>query len=349
VEFKDSKLFTYLVGFSGLLISSVAAFFSVTGIAMLFSGSFISVCVMAGSLEVGKLVAASFIYRYWKLVNWLQKAYTVLAVVVLIGITSMGIFGFLSNSYMGATVEFDTMLTKLEVYQEQLETFEEDKVFLKQELEVSVNGLPDNYITAKRKLREEYNPLIQEKSIQIGDLKNKIGQLKIDMVDTGIDVGPLIYIADTFGTDMDTAVNWIMLILIFVFDPLAVMMIISFNIALVNGSSGKSKRRVDAIKSYIDDKVLGNGKGKITKKPVDRELYSEPRGPLYRDKGGKPKVKVIEKTKTVILTDEESKKMADDQRHKKEAERELRKQLEENIKKEKEAEAWRKNPSRRPK
>ena len=104
MESTNSKFFTYLVGFSGLLISSVAAFFSVTGIAQLFSGSFWSVVVMAGSLEFGKLVAASFIYRYWNLVNWLQKMYTVMAVVVLIGITSMGIFGFLSNSYMGATV-----------------------------------------------------------------------------------------------------------------------------------------------------------------------------------------------------------------------------------------------------
>jgi len=211
----------------------MAAFFSVTGIGMLFSGSFLAVCLMASSLEVGKLVTASFLYRYWKVVNWLQKTYMTLAVIVLIGITSMGIFGFLSNSYMGATVEFETMLTKLSVYKEQVETFEEDKVFLKQELEASVNSLPSNYITAKRKLREEYNPLIHEKSVQIAELKNTIGELEIQMVDTGIDVGPLLYVADAFGTDMDTTVKWIMIILILVFDPLAVLLIISWNIALL--------------------------------------------------------------------------------------------------------------------
>ena len=145
----------------------------------------------------------------------------------------MGIFGFLSNSYMGATQEFEGMLTKLEVYNDQLETLEEDKVFLKDELEHSVNSLPDNYITAKRKLREEYNPLIQEKSVLIAELKQKIGKIEIEMVDTGIDVGPLLYIADAFDTDIDTAVKWIIIILICVFDPLAVLLVISFNVALL--------------------------------------------------------------------------------------------------------------------
>ena len=351
MESTNSKFFTYLVGFSGLLISSVAAFFSVTGIAQLFSGSFWSVVVMTGSLEFGKLVAASFIYRYWNLVNWLQKMYTVIAVVILIGITSMGIFGFLSNSYMGATVEFESMITKLEVYKEQLVTLEEDKDFLKQELEASVNALPDNYVTAKRKIRNEYNPLIQEKSIQIGELKNTIGELEIQLVDTGVDVGPLIYISETFGTDMDTTVGWIMFILILVFDPLAVLMIISFNIALINSASPKTKRKLDAIKDFIDDKVI---------KKKDRELYSEPRGPLYVEqrikkepvvewnkKDKKQDVKVIETTKTVILSDDESKKIAEEQREKKHQERRVRKELEEKIQKEKEEEAWKKNPSRK--
>ena len=200
---------------------------------MLFSGSFIAVCIMAGTLELGKLVTASFLYRYWKVVNWLQKIYMTIATIVLIGITSMGIFGFLSNSYMGATIEFETMTTKLSVYKDQLEVLEEDKVFLKQELEASVSSLPDNYITAKRKLREEYNPLIQDKSILIAELKQKIGEIEIQMVDTGIDIGPLIYISEAFDTDIDTAVKWIIIILICVFDPLAVLLVISFNITLL--------------------------------------------------------------------------------------------------------------------
>ena len=100
MEKQNSLLFNWILGLSALAISGMAAFFSVTGIAMLFSGSFFAVALMAASLEVGKLVTASFLYRYWKVVNWLQKTYMTIAVVVLIGITSMGIFGFLSNSYL---------------------------------------------------------------------------------------------------------------------------------------------------------------------------------------------------------------------------------------------------------
>tara|TARA_B100000287_G_C20425650_1_gene699369 strand:- start:29 stop:841 length:813 start_codon:yes stop_codon:yes gene_type:complete len=172
----------------------------------------------------------------------------------------MGIFGFLSNSYMGATQEFDVMLTKLEVYKDQLETTEEDKQFLKQELEASVSALPDNYITAKRKLREEYNPKIQEKSLVIADLKGKIGKIEIDMVDTGVDVGPLLYISETFGVSMDTAVMWIIFVFIFVFDPLAVMMVISFNIALVGKQKDFDMYQKEDKKNY-----------KVFTSPIDEE------------------------------------------------------------------------------
>ncbi len=215
---------------------------------------------MAASLEIGKLVAASFVYQYWKIVNWLQKSYMIAAIIILIGITSAGIFGYLSNSYMGATVEFETLLTKLEVYEEQLKTLEEDKVFLKQELEASVNSLPENYITAKRKLRNEYNPMIQEKSVLIGELKNKVGELEIQMVDTGIDVGPLIYISKAFGTDMDTVVKWFMFVLMLVFDPLAVVMIISWNIAWLHGKK-EEKRILGEYKVYDDEEYETHDRG----------------------------------------------------------------------------------------
>lgn len=250
MESTNSKLFNWILGLSALAISGMAAFFSVTGIAMLFSGSFLAVALMATSLEIGKLVTASFLYRYWNLINWIQKTYMIIAAVVLIGITSMGIFGFLSNSYMGASQNFNVMITKLDVYKDQLEVLIEDKQFLKEELEQAVNSLPDNYITAKRNLRNEYNPLITEKSTQIGDLKNKIGSLEIEMVDTGVDVGPLLYIADAFDTDIDTAVKYIMFILICVFDPLAVMLVISLNIALVGGGNGGTPRRAKKSKDY---------------------------------------------------------------------------------------------------
>ncbi len=231
---ENSKYFIYWIGLSALLIAGSAAAFSVYGLAKLFSGAFLSVVLMAGSLELGKLVTASFLYRYWKVINWFQKVYMTIATIVLIFITSAGIFGYLSNAYQGATLEFEKQSTELIGVEERIEQLEEDKFFLKEELSVAVSELPDNYITAKRKLREDYNPQIIQVNQEILEFKTKRADLEIQLVSTGVDVGPAIYLARTFGTDIDTVVKFFIFILIFVFDPLAVMLVIAYNQALID-------------------------------------------------------------------------------------------------------------------
>ena len=239
---ENSKYFIYWIGLSALLIAGSAAAFSVYGLAKLFSGAFLSVVIMAGSLELGKLVTASFLYRYWNMINWFQKVYMTIATIVLVFITSAGIFGYLSNAYQGATLEFEKQSTELIAVEERIEQLEEDKVFLKEELSVAISELPDNYITAKRKLREDYNPQILMVNEEILDYKKTRADLEIQLVSTGVDVGPAIYLARTFGTDIDTVVKFFIFILIFVFDPLAVMLVIAYNQALI-----------DRQKSFRDD------------------------------------------------------------------------------------------------
>jgi signal transduction histidine kinase len=231
---ENSKYFYIWIGLSALLIAGSAAAFSVYGLAKLFSGAFLSVVVMAGSLELGKLVTASFLYRYWNMINWFQKVYMTIATLVLIFITSAGIFGYLSNAYQGATLEFEKQSTELIAVEERIEQLEEDKIFLKEELSVAISELPDNYITAKRKLREQYNPQILMVNEEILDYKKTRADLEIQLVSTGVDVGPAIYLARTFGTDIDTVVKFFIFILIFVFDPLAVMLVIAYNQALID-------------------------------------------------------------------------------------------------------------------
>jgi|TARA_B100000287_G_scaffold365377_1_gene360073 hypothetical protein len=228
-----SKNFHIYLGIAALLIAGSAGFFSVFGLSKLFAGAAFSVIIMAGSLEFGKLVAAAFLYRYWDKINIFQKTYLSTAVVTLILITSAGIFGYLSNAYQGATVSFEKQSNQLLAYEDRLEQLLEDKQFLKEELEIQVKDLPDNYITAKRKLREEYNPRIQSVNDEILDVKGKVGDLKVELVETGVDVGPAIYLAKVFDTDVDSVVKFFIFILIFVFDPLAVMLVIAFNQALL--------------------------------------------------------------------------------------------------------------------
>lgn len=228
-----SKNFHWFLGIAAFLIAGSAGFFSVFGLSKLFSGAALSVVIMAGSLEFGKLVTAAFLYRYWDKVSFLQKVYLTIATLVLILITSAGIYGYLSNAYQGATVGFEKQSTKLLALEERLDNLAEDKKFLKEDLEFQLSELPDNYRTAKRKLREDYNPRIQKVNGEVLDLKSQISDLELQLIDTGVDVGPAIYLAKVFKSDVDTVVSFFMLVLIFVFDPLAVMLVIAFNQALL--------------------------------------------------------------------------------------------------------------------
>tara|TARA_R100001129_G_scaffold33981_1_gene22943 strand:+ start:143 stop:985 length:843 start_codon:yes stop_codon:yes gene_type:complete len=249
-----SKHLTKFVGLSALLVAGSAAFFSVFGLSNLFAGAKLSVVVMAGSLEFGKLVAASFLYRFWDNINRLLKIYLVTGVIILVGITSAGIFGYLSNAYQGATVNFEKQSTELLALEDRLDVLQEDRVFLKQELEDQVLSLPENYITAKRNLREQYNPQIQEISNDILNIKGRISDLEIDLIETGVDVGPAIYLAKAFETDVDTVVKFFIFILIFVFDPLAVSLVLAFNHALQFESKVKETKIDKIYKSYKKSK-----------------------------------------------------------------------------------------------
>ena len=268
--------FKYFVGLAALLVAGSAAYFSVFGLSKLFAGAAGSIVVMAGSLEFGKLVSASFLYRYWDKANQWLKIYLLVGVITLVGITSAGIFGYLSNAYQGATVNFEKQTTALFYKEDRLEQLQEDKVYLKDELEQSLSSLPDNYITAKRKLREDYNPKVLEINDKILNIKQEIGELKISLVETGVDVGPAIYLARVFNTDIDTVVKFFILILIFVFDPLAVSLVIAYNNIVYKKVDmyGEEKRNIKPINvkprakkkskniSSIDeedDKAVGRG------------------------------------------------------------------------------------------
>tara|TARA_R100000322_G_scaffold142689_2_gene98504 strand:+ start:89 stop:961 length:873 start_codon:yes stop_codon:yes gene_type:complete len=283
--FERIKNFSTLLGFSALFIAGCAAFYSVFGLSKLFAGSAIAVIFMASSLELGKLVAASFLYRFWDDINLAIKTYLIIGVITLVLITSAGIFGFLSNAYQGATVQFEKQSNELLALEDRLEQLEDDRTFLKDEFEQSVNDLPENYITAKRKLREQFNPQIQKLNEQILNVKSRKSDLEISLIETGVDVGPAIYLARVFDTDIDSVVKFFIFILIFVFDPMAVCLIIAYNKSLEQNKTGvekifdKYKSKVKVVKSK--KKIVPNKKKEIVIKEVDennKKNLSSPKG-----------------------------------------------------------------------
>jgi hypothetical protein len=196
-------------------------------------------------------------------------------------ITSAGIFGYLSNAYQGATVVFEKQTTALLAYEDRLEQLEEDKVFLKEELDVQVASLPENYITAKRKLREDFNPQIQKVNNEILDIKGKVADLKVELIETGVDVGPAIYLARTFDTDVDTVVKFFIFILIFVFDPMALAMVLAWNTAIGRKSYEVYKEEDDRV-----EKIYNEYKSKKEPEVVEQVIER-----VVEDKIGKGGVK----------------------------------------------------------
>ena len=286
METTRSRIFPYFVGLSALLVAGSAAFYSVFGLSKLFSGATLAVIIMAGSLEFAKLVSASFLYRYWTKVNTWLKYYMTVGVVTLVLITSAGIFGFLSNAYQGATIEFEKESTKLLYKEDRLSQLEEDKTYLKEELELAISELPDNYITAKRQLRADYNPKVLEVNEEILEVKAEIGDLKTALIETGVDVGPAIYLARIFGTDIDTVVKFFIFILIFVFDPMAVSLVLAYNKILAEKSKDQEKYKKNVNLEKPKDIYIRRKFPKKEKKEVFIEKNTDKTGELPR--GARP-------------------------------------------------------------
>jgi hypothetical protein len=233
---------------SALAVASSAAFFSVYGLAQIFSASFIPVIIMGASLEVGKLVAASFLYRFWKETPRLLRTYFVAAVFTLMVVTSLGIFGFLTAAYQTDSIGLKQQQEQIQLYEDQKRSYQE-----------RLNGINDdiartgdNYITKRMELIDLYD---EEKSRLINNIEetdSKILELRGQVLMTEAKIGPIIYVAEVLGENPDKATFWFVLIIIGVFDPLAIGLTLATNIALRKRQIEKEQ---SIIKETIDDVV----------------------------------------------------------------------------------------------
>jgi len=240
---------TLLTFISAISISVIAAGYSIIGLATLFAGATTAIIAMGGALEVGKLVAASWLYNNWRSdVPRLLKAYLFIAIIVLVFITSMGIFGFLSKAHLDQVKPTSSNNIKIELIDNQI--LSQEKIIdrsqktlnlLDKALEVYIDK---EYVTRGLKERKKQKPerdaltsAINEASDKITELSDKRGSLKLEQDKIEAEVGPIKYIAELiYGDDakdyFDHAVRIVILILIFVFDPLAVLLLIAANISL---------------------------------------------------------------------------------------------------------------------
>jgi len=240
---------TVLTFLSAISISVIAAGYSIIGLATLFAGAVIPIIAMGSALEVGKLVAASWLYHNWNSdVPRLLKGYLFGAIIILIFITSMGIFGFLSKAHLDQVKPTSSNNIKIELLDKQInqqnliiERAEKSLNLLDKALEVYIDK---EYVTRglkERKKQEnernDLNTAINEASDKIAELTNQKAGLELSQDKIEAEVGPIKYVAELiYGENaednFDHAVRIVILILIFVFDPLAVLLLIAANISL---------------------------------------------------------------------------------------------------------------------
>jgi hypothetical protein len=258
----QERIFPFLIALSALSVSASAAFYSISGLSKLFAGAAFAVIVMAASLEIAKLVIASLLYQYRKNLPRLLKVYLSIACAVLILITSMGIYGFLSAAYqetaaLDSTVGAQIALieTKRDNIKEQLTVYNEEKSSINKSVTTLRNGLSNNVIqytdtlgnvitttssSTRRALEKQLDQAIDRQTqinTRVDNLNQKLFEFETEIVEVksaseiGSELGPLKYLSGLTGLPMDKIINYLLLTIIFVFDPLAIALVIAANFA----------------------------------------------------------------------------------------------------------------------
>lgn len=240
-------IFTALVLISAFLIEGIGTFVSVLGLSSLFSANII-VIALAISLDIAKVVSVSFLYKYWTKINLVMKSYMTIASIILMIITSAGAFGFLSAEFQKAisgTNSQNILITSLEEEQLRLQKRKED-------IDKQVSQLPENNVRGRMALMRQFSPEVSRLNARLGEIDTELPKLKLENVKKNVEVGPIIFIAEAFNTTPEHAVKWIILVIILVFDPLAVALLIAGNFLIEN------RKNITVLPTVISEDIVAN-------------------------------------------------------------------------------------------
>jgi hypothetical protein len=307
-----NKIFPLLIAFSALSVSASAAFYSVSGLSKLFAGASLEVIIMASSLEIAKLVIASLLYQYWDSINKALRVYLTIAAGVLILITSAGIYGFLSAAYQETankenivTQQITALETKKALYEETRDNLLADRKSNNELRGTLSKGSTTQYTDKNGNLVVRTNTSAI-RNIESTAKENERLAAKLDIVNDSIfaletqiletrvnseaasELGPLKYLSELTGVEMNRIINWLLLIIIFVFDPLAIALVIAANFAfsqlrpkkepLIEDNEGSdiyTEKELEELKDW--DVTLMDGL-------EEEEWESQPKGvPVYFD------------------------------------------------------------------
>ena len=313
----QTRIFPFIIALTALAVSASAAFYSVSGLSKLFAGAAFAVIIMAASLEVAKLVIASLLYQYRKNLPKLLKYYLSVACLVLILITSMGIYGFLSAAYqetaaLAGNIDSQIALieTKRDNVKEQLAIYSDEKTSINGAVSDLRSGLSNNVIqytdtlgnvltttssSTRRALEKQLDQAIErqtEINTRVDNLNQQLFDYETEIVEVTSsnnvagELGPLKYLSGLTGKPMDKIINILLLIIIFVFDPLAIALVIAANFAFeqlrkktkenVYGEQVEQKEEEEWDEEHALDMVLNDMVKQVDDDPLD-PLFDEPK------------------------------------------------------------------------
>lgn len=271
------KVFPYIIALAALAVSASAAFYSVSGLMKLFAGAAFAVGIMAGSLEVSKLVIASLLYQYWDSLNKVLRTYLTIAAFILILVTSAGIYGFLSAAYQETanqdqitTQQITALETKKKLFEQTRESLLKEKQGLSElrgtlskasttqftdrqgNLVVKSNKASYKEIERAAQSDDKLSGKLDIVNDSIFNLENKILQVKTNATASS-ELGPLKYLSGLTGYPMDKIINWFLLVIIFVFDPLAIALVIAANFAFKHKELPEDEEIDIPEKDWIED------------------------------------------------------------------------------------------------
>ena len=285
------RILPYVIALSALSVSASAAFYSVFGLSHLFAGASTEVIIMAGALEAAKLVVASLLYQYWNVINKWLRAYLVSAVFILMVITSGGIYGFLSGAFQETNTQSEFLDKQVQIIDAKRTRFIENRDDLKLTVKDLTTSLANptmiQYVdsasgqlvtTTSSRTRKMLQNQLTEAKTNLNAVTDSIAVYDVKILEQQIgnesarELGPLKYMAELTGKPMEQIVNWFMLLIIFVFDPLAIAMVVAANMAFAQIKNFKPKEEKKEYKVYKKPEVF---KEKVITKEVPVEKIVE--------------------------------------------------------------------------
>lgn len=264
-----------LVGLSAVLIAGTAAYFSVTGLGVLFSGAAIAVMVMAGSLEFAKLVTATYLKQKWTEIKGFNKWYLSFAVAVLMLITSAGIFGYLSNAFQQQNLKLDQVEREISVYQNQITKNDGEIARYTTQLtnQQNIRNSQESNLSKqidKDKSTARVTQMIRTADKEISSISNRIDELtkqnnvaldsinaiKNNNISIEREVGGFRFVAESFGVELNSVVKFFIILIVIVFDPLAIALVIAFNQLMMNKRKEEDEEVIskpEDLKDFVDE------------------------------------------------------------------------------------------------